>query len=191
MSPTALATFSSLRLRAPLPFSPCRSGSPLPAGTALGEDLDGALARPASSRSKTTRTLCTFPVSPILPNVSVTRPDRGDAMVTVALSVITSTIGSSSAIVCPGSTCHATISPSVTPSPMSGSLNSKRDMRVSSVPGRFYDGRQDAVRKGQVFHFQSIGERRVETGHPDGRRLEIEERLFVDERDDLASKAAR
>src|SRR5882757_8149309 len=118
------------------------------------------------------------------------RPDLGDAMVTVALSVITSTIGASSTIVCPGSMCQATISPSVTPSPISGSLNSKRAMRLSSVPGRFYDGRQDAVRKGQVLHFQGVGKWSVETGHANRGRLEVEEGLLVDEGDDFASETA-
>jgi hypothetical protein len=51
-------------------------------------------------------------------------PAFGEVMVTVALSVITSTIGWSSVTDSPGVTSHLTISPSVTPSPMSGSLNS-------------------------------------------------------------------
>jgi hypothetical protein len=45
-------------------------------------------------------------------------------MVTVALSVMTSTMGWSSATMSPGAISHLTISPSLTPSPMSGSLNS-------------------------------------------------------------------
>ena len=63
-------------------------------------------------------------MSPISPLNSETVPSIGDGIVTVALSVITSTNASSSFTIDPISTCHVTISPSTTPSPMSGSLNS-------------------------------------------------------------------
>ena len=53
-----------------------------------------------------------------------TTPFTGDGIVTVALSVITSTNASSSFTLEPMTTCHVTISPSTTPSPISGSLNS-------------------------------------------------------------------
>src|SRR5687768_11749127 len=118
------------------------------------------------------------------------RPVRGAAMVTVALSVITSTIGSSSLMFWPTCACQATISPSVTPSPMSGSLNSKRAMRASSVPGRFHDGGENAMRERQVIHLQRVGKRRIEPGDTHGRRFQMQEGLFVDEGDDLAAEAA-
>jgi len=70
------------------------------------------------------RTACTATVSSSLPRVSSTLPALGAVMVTVALSVITSTIGWSSTTTSPGAMSHLTIWPSVTPSPMSGSLNS-------------------------------------------------------------------
>ena len=50
-------------------------------------------------------------------------PFTGAGISTVALSVMTSTSGSSSRIVSPGLTCQATISASVVPSPISGNLN--------------------------------------------------------------------
>jgi hypothetical protein len=49
------------------------------------------------------------------------RPRRGDGIVTVALSVITSTSGWSSSTGSPGFTNHFRTSASTTPSPMSGS----------------------------------------------------------------------
>src|SRR5258708_3571764 len=172
MSPTALATLPSSCPVVPLP----------PFGSAA------ARPRAASSSSNTTSTECTLTTSPTAPRVSRIRPERGAAIVTVALSVITSTIGSSSVMVWPGSMSQLTISPSVTPSPMSGSLNSYLGMG-SSVPCCFDDRGQDAVRQRQVFHFQAVGKGRIEPRDPNGRRFEVEERFLVDERDDLASKS--
>ena len=63
-------------------------------------------------------------MSPISPLSEETMPFIGEGIVTVALSVITSTNASSSFTTDPIATCHVTISPSTTPSPMSGSLNS-------------------------------------------------------------------
>ena len=63
-------------------------------------------------------------MSPISPLSEATVPLIGDGIVTVALSVITSTSASSSITIDPTSTCQVTISPSTTPSPISGSLNS-------------------------------------------------------------------
>ncbi len=51
-------------------------------------------------------------------------PARGAVISTVALSVRTSTMGWSAVTVWPSVTSHFVISPSVRPSPMSGSLNS-------------------------------------------------------------------
>jgi hypothetical protein len=67
---------------------------------------------------------CTLAISPSLPWRETTFPARGAGTVTVALSVISSTTLWSSSTVSPGCTSHLTISPSTTPSPRSGSLNS-------------------------------------------------------------------
>ena len=53
-----------------------------------------------------------------------TVPAAGDGISTVVLSVWISTSGSSSAITCPSATSQRATSPSVSPSPRSGSLNS-------------------------------------------------------------------
>ncbi len=63
----------------------------------------------------------TLATSPSFQQRRSTRPRLGDGMVTVALSVITSTSGWSSATSSPSVTNHLTISASTTPSPMSGS----------------------------------------------------------------------
>ena len=66
-------------------------------------------------------------------------PDTGDGISTSALSVRTSTSGSSSLIDCPSFTSQRTISPSATPSPMSGSLSSwvtGRPPPIFSIPPR-------------------------------------------------------
>ena len=54
-----------------------------------------------------------------LPSAS-TLPVTGEGISTVALSVITSAMGWSSATTSPGCTCQATSSTSAMPSPMSG-----------------------------------------------------------------------
>jgi acetamidase/formamidase len=63
----------------------------------------------------------TFPSST---RMLVTIPAAGEGISTVVLSVWISTSGSSSAISCPSETSQRAISPSVSPSPRSGSLNS-------------------------------------------------------------------
>src|SRR5438445_350262 len=73
----------------------------------------------------------TFTVSPSFARSLRTFPVTGDGIWTVTLSVITSTIRSFSRIGAPSLTSHFTISPSWTPSPMSGSLNS----RANRLPG--------------------------------------------------------
>ena len=128
----ALPSVAGVGDRSPIPGSVSRMS---PTAVAAGE-LDDAVPLAAEVTgpawegasppltSKTTSTACTGTTPPTAPRVSSTLPDRGEVMVTVALSVITSTIGWSSATVSPGAIIHLTISPSVTPSPMSGSLNS-------------------------------------------------------------------
>ena len=83
----------------------------------------GSAAGGVSSESNSTRVEPTAIMSPTPPLRELTTPLTGEGMVTDALSVMTSTIGSSSFTASPTLTCHWTTSPSTTPSPMSGSLN--------------------------------------------------------------------
>src|SRR5262249_26008767 len=117
-------------------------------------------------------------------------PALGAPIVTVALSVMTSTMIWSSATRSPSLTCQATISPSVTPSPMSGSLNSNRAMSLLKACD-FEQRRGDAVRERQVFVLQRVRERRVPAGDALGRRLEMQKRLLADLRDHLRAESAR
>ena len=77
-----------------------------------------------SSSPITTSTVPTATTSPSGTRMRATFPDAGEGISTVALSVCTSTSGSSSAISCPSRTSQRATSPSVRPSPRSGSLNS-------------------------------------------------------------------
>src|SRR5688572_10026581 len=74
----------------------------------------------APSSSIVTRTLPTGQMSPSLKLIFLIVPARGDGSSTVALSVITSTRGWSRLTLSPSLTFQATISPSTTPSPISG-----------------------------------------------------------------------
>jgi len=74
----------------------------------------------APSSSITTRIWPTGQIWPSLKLILAIMPARGDGSSTVALSVMTSTIGWSSLTRSPSLTFQATISPSTTPSPMSG-----------------------------------------------------------------------
>src|SRR5438477_10315233 len=72
----------------------------------------------------TTSTVPTGTTSPSPTRIFETFPAAGEGISTVVLSVAISTSGSSSAISCPSCTSQRAISPSVSPSPRSGSLNS-------------------------------------------------------------------
>src|SRR4051794_25265629 len=72
----------------------------------------------------TTRTVPTGTTSPSATRIRATLPAAGDGISTVVLSVCTSTSGSSSATSWPSVTSQRATSPSVRPSPRSGSLNS-------------------------------------------------------------------
>ena len=78
---------------------------------------------PAPSTSNSIQTSPTGRISPGSPIILVILPSTGDGISTVALSVITESIGSSSLTTSPTDTIHSTTSPSTTPSPISGSLN--------------------------------------------------------------------
>src|SRR5207247_9716669 len=88
----------------------------------VGSGRGGAVS-PASPN--TTRVLPTFTTSPSFALSWRIFPVTGEGIWTVTLSVMTSTIGSFSLTGSPSFTNHLTTSPSWTPSPMSGSLNSR------------------------------------------------------------------
>ena len=99
-----------------------------PAGAAARAGADGvSLAFCAGTPPPSTSiSIKTFPTGQTCPSANArraTRPARGDGISTVALSVMISTIGWSSASWSPSLTSHFTTSPSATPSPMSGSRN--------------------------------------------------------------------
>src|SRR5882672_12305363 len=167
---------------------PARSGEMPGAACAGAPVLGAACDAPAPSTSRTTRVECTLAMSPSLPTVRTTLPRRGLGMVTVALSVITSTSGWSSTIWSPAFTSHLTISPSTTPSPMSGSLNSNWDM--SGLVGfQLAQRLENARRERQVVVFERVRERRVPAGDAGDGGLQGGEAALLDERADLRRKA--
>src|SRR6185436_13796668 len=92
----------------------------------------------------------------------------------------------SSATTSPSLTFQPTISPSTTPSPMSGRWNSNA---ISPLQG-LADRAEDAIGVGQVLVLQRVGERRVEAGDPQDRRLEVLDRALLDRGDQLGAEAA-
>ena len=98
------------------------AGSGSWAASGSGTAWVSATAFEAVSVSNSTSIVPTATMSPTSPLIEETTPLVGDGIVTVALSVIISTIGASSLTMSPMPTCHCTTSPSTTPSPMSGSL---------------------------------------------------------------------
>src|SRR5438067_1799363 len=158
------------------------------------------------STSSTTSVAWTLATSPSFPTVSTTFPRRGLGMTTVALSVMTSRSGWSSAIWSPGLTSHFTISPSTTPSPMSGSLNSHRAMRSSGACGllppkagralwppiaQLVEPLLDAWGQRQVIVLERVGEGGVPAGDAQDGRLEMIEAALLHERGDLRAETAR
>src|SRR5207247_1684114 len=101
------------------------------AGRAAG--ADGVAGGASPSSPKTTRVAPTLTTSPSFARSWRTLPVTGDGICTVTLSVITSTTGSFSPMASPSFTNHLTTSPSWTPSPMSGSLNSRAIVPHSDV----------------------------------------------------------
>src|SRR3989442_1319540 len=94
-------------------------------GGALGRVVSGRGGAVSPASPNTTRVLPTFTTSPSFARSWRIFPVTGDGIWTVTLSVMTSTIGSFSLTASPSFTNHLTTSPSWTPSPMSGSLNSR------------------------------------------------------------------
>src|SRR4051812_28665502 len=114
----------------------------------------------------------TASTSPMSPPSDVTMPATGEGSSTVALSVITSTITWSSAMVSPAATCHSTISASAIPSPTSGSLTT---YSLTSRRHHALQRRADACRAGEVVPLLGMGIRSVPPGDPLDRRLELVE----------------
>ena len=85
------------------------------------------------SVSNSIQTWPTAKIVPGSPTIDFTTPSVGDGISTVALSVMTDKIGSSSFTESPTETIHSTTSPSTTPSPMSGSLNANIPMFMPPV----------------------------------------------------------
>src|SRR5688572_30765020 len=86
----------------------------------------------------------------------------------------------------PSATFHDTISPSTTPSPMSGRWNSKA---ISPLQG-LADRPEDAIGIGHVLVLERVRERRVETTDPHDGRLEVFHGALLDRRDQLAAEPA-
>src|SRR5919198_4973915 len=128
---------ASLRTRGvALTRSPCKSLLPGSARETAGAAGAGAGAAP--SPSITTSRVPTGTTSPSPTKIRETTPAAGEGISTVVLSVAISTSGSSSAISWPSATSQRAISPSVRPSPRSGSLNSYgigRNLAGRSDPG--------------------------------------------------------
>src|SRR5215471_2802573 len=96
-----------------------------PAAACAEAEAAGAAAPPATAMlTSTVPTGTTVPSSTRIDSIV---PVRGDGISTLALSVITSTSGWSSFTASPAFTSQRTISPSATPSPMSGSFTSYDD----------------------------------------------------------------
>ena len=99
----------------------------------------------AAARSPiSTRIVPTGTTSPSPTWIFETRPEAGDGISTVVLSVWISTSGSSSAIVSPSETSQRATSPSVRPSPRSGSLN------AYAIGGGPYRGRAIQASRGAI-----------------------------------------
>ena len=88
---------------------------------------------PSPSVSNSIQTCPTARIVPGSPTIDLTTPSVGEGISTVALSVMTERIGSSSLTVSPTATIHSTTSPSTTPSPISGSLNANIPMFMPPV----------------------------------------------------------
>ena len=105
------------------------SGSGLATGSGFSSTFSSIGAGvPSPSVSNSIHTWPTASIVPGSPTIDFTTPSVGDGISTVALSVITDKIGSSSFTVSPTETIHSTTSPSTTPSPISGNLNANIPM---------------------------------------------------------------
>src|SRR2546426_12037584 len=97
--------------------------------------------------------------------------------------------GGPPAFVSPALWSRLTISPSTTPSPMSGNLNSNWAMS-GLVCFQLAQRSEDARRERQVLAFQRVGKRRVPAGDARDRGLERGEAAVLDQRADLRREPA-
>src|SRR5262249_23819377 len=132
----------------------------------------------------------TSTVEPSSWKIRVTLPAHFAGISTAALAVSTSTIGWFSVMMSPSATSQRRISPSVNPSPRSGSGNSfTRDM--PSPTHRAVDGVEHAVQARQVLLFDPRGRvRDVVPGDPQDRSLEGVEALLGHASRDLGADTA-
>jgi hypothetical protein len=131
--PTSTSIFSSvLALGAGPPAMPGSAGTcgTMSAEAATRDWPPPASAAGASPDGSVSKVMIGEPTSTVSPSAwwsCVTTPAYGDGISTAALAVSTSTIGWLRVTWSPGCTSHLRISPSVSPSPRSGSLKSLYD----------------------------------------------------------------
>ena len=87
----------------------------------------------------------------------------------------------------PTLTCQATISASVVPSPISGTLTTRR---ATLALQRLADALGDALRPGEIGPFERMRIGRVQPGHPHDRRLEMVEAMLLHQRRQFGAEAA-
>src|ERR671935_394617 len=115
-----------------------------------------------------------------------TFPAAGEGISTVVLSVWISTRGSSSATSCPSETSQRAISPSVSPSPRSGSLNSYATLELEQLARRVRDPLDR--RHVRVLDLP-VRIRDVVARDPHDRRLQVENRFLGEDGGDLRAEA--
>src|SRR4051794_34421830 len=195
--PTRTSIFSSLPAFGA--GEPTRPGSCGTCGTMSAEAATrvcGAAATPPAAGASagapdgsTSKVMIGDPTSTVSPSpwcTADTTPAYGDGISTAAFAVSTSTMGWLSFTSSPGWTNHLRISPSVRPSPRSGSLKSRNDGMPVLVGERAVDGVENAVEIGEVVLLDPRGGvRRREAADPQHRSLELVEALLRDPRRDL------
>src|SRR5690348_17122350 len=158
--------------------------------TAASDSADGSGRSPAvGSVSIAMIGVPTSIVSPSPWKIRATLPAHFAGISTAALAVSTSTIGWFNVIMSPSATSHLRISPSVRPSPRSGSGNSLT-LLIGLPPERSVDGVEHAVQVGQELLLGPggrVGD--VEPGHPQHRGLERVEAGLGHPGRDLATQA--
>src|SRR4051812_19488028 len=128
-------------------------------------------------------------VSPSAACRAVTTPANGEGSSTAALTVSTSAIVSLTSMVSPTATVHFRMSPSVSPSPRSGSLNCLMSPMGSELQN-LVNGVEHPVEVGQPLVFQATRRvRGVVAGHTQDGGLEGVERVLGDPCGDLGADA--
>src|SRR5690606_20513338 len=128
----------------------------------------------------------TATVSPISAPSHEIVPSTGEGISTVALSVMTAAMMSSSRTGSPTLTCHSTNSASATPSPTSGIL-----MTCSAMASSLHRcGKRFAepLRAGEIIPFLRVGIGRVPAGDADHRRFEVPEAVLLHQRGKLGAE---